>query len=370
MKLFKRKSKFFLSDLVSRVQDKLIPIGIHFNVTYKCNLRCRHCYVAQDNKRRELDFKEVCSILDQLRDAGCIHITFTGGELFVRPDALDILSYARKKGIMVAFITNATLITKRVAKRLKRIKVSAAAVSLYGASPDSYNKVAGNPQAFKKAIEGMRLLVDSVNKVFVNVIILKYNYNELAKMLALAKEVTPHTIKTGYLFYAKNNGSCEPFKHEISRIQSFIYATQHYRDPKSIERMARRTGVGLPNCGAGRSSYTISPYGDVTPCVISNKYTSNLREKSLYEIIHNDKDFDKLRPPKILDPSELEECKNCNLRRFCNVCWAIYDNQKHFGNLKGVCRRAEYYKELYQFLKLYYRLKQSRRFSSSVSRSH
>ena len=84
--------------------------------TFRCNLNCRHCYVnlpANDRavKRQELTYGEVCDIVDQVVDEGCLSVLFTGGEVFVRADFLAILKHPKEKGLMVSIFTNGTLIT-------------------------------------------------------------------------------------------------------------------------------------------------------------------------------------------------------------------------------------------------------------------
>ncbi len=78
-----------------------IPVRGHMEVTFGCNLNCVHCYTACYNKNKyiknELAYSEICGILDQVMEAGCLWLTFTGGEPFFRKDFLDIYSYAKKK---------------------------------------------------------------------------------------------------------------------------------------------------------------------------------------------------------------------------------------------------------------------------------
>src|SRR5271169_6479398 len=89
------------SRLFKKATRKVFPIKAVFELTYRCNLKCRHCYVAPSavNERgKELDTKQVFTILDQLAGAGCLNIGFTGGEPFLREDIFEILGYAKNKG--------------------------------------------------------------------------------------------------------------------------------------------------------------------------------------------------------------------------------------------------------------------------------
>ncbi len=106
-----------------RVSTKRIPISGSMEVTQRCNNQCLHCYnnlSAGDPKARdeELSFAEYRQIIDELVDAGCLWLLFTGGEIFIRKDFFDIYTYARQKGLLITLFTNGTLITSDIADEL------------------------------------------------------------------------------------------------------------------------------------------------------------------------------------------------------------------------------------------------------------
>lgn len=83
-----------------------IPLGGSFELTFRCNLRCVHCYCNlkpndQDEIEKELATEEVFNILDQVAEAGCLWLLITGGEPLLRPDFLEVYTYAKKKGFII-----------------------------------------------------------------------------------------------------------------------------------------------------------------------------------------------------------------------------------------------------------------------------
>ena len=89
--------------LHEKVADQRIPIAGSLEITERCNLRCAHCYINlpsgdQVARDKELSTAEIQNILDQIVDQGCLWLLLTGGEPFLRPDFLDIYTYAKKKG--------------------------------------------------------------------------------------------------------------------------------------------------------------------------------------------------------------------------------------------------------------------------------
>jgi len=63
---------------------------------------------------KDLDTASVLCAIDKLSDAGVLHVTFTGGEIFIRPDILEILGHAIEREFwFVGLMTNGTLLTKQ-----------------------------------------------------------------------------------------------------------------------------------------------------------------------------------------------------------------------------------------------------------------
>ena len=112
------------SDQIHRAAvSRQLPLDGTFEMTHRCPLTCAHCYnnlpmgdtAARD---RELTRDEHYRLLDELVEAGCMWLLYTGGEIFARRDFLDIYTRARQNGFLITLFTNGTLITPRVADHL------------------------------------------------------------------------------------------------------------------------------------------------------------------------------------------------------------------------------------------------------------
>lgn len=111
---------------IERVQryrraDNFFIRSIHWSVTGRCNLRCRHCYMsAPDYKYKDMSTAECLSIIEQMDQAGVPSVSITGGEPFVREDIWTILEAFSKKAIAVTHIyTNGMLLTEKMAERIR-----------------------------------------------------------------------------------------------------------------------------------------------------------------------------------------------------------------------------------------------------------
>lgn len=89
-----------IDQIYQKAQSKKIPLAIQFDLTYRCHQSCLHCYLPETWRRGEgpgpeLSTLQVQAILTQLAAAGTLFLSFSGGEIFLRPDLWTILEEAR-----------------------------------------------------------------------------------------------------------------------------------------------------------------------------------------------------------------------------------------------------------------------------------
>ena len=78
-----------------------VPLSAHVDLTMRCNERCVHCYRVVES-RPELTGDEVRGLLAELAEAGTLYLTFSGGEIFLRADVLDLVAHAKRLRFDVA----------------------------------------------------------------------------------------------------------------------------------------------------------------------------------------------------------------------------------------------------------------------------
>ena len=145
------------------------PYVVSWNLTYRCNLACEHCYldaggtpqVATENfaDRSELGTEECFRVIDEIAAFApeCITI-LTGGEPLLRRDILEIVRRASERGLWVVVGTNGVRITENVAKRLAEAGARGLSLSLDALDPDrhdGFRKVRG---AWRNTVEGAEIL--------------------------------------------------------------------------------------------------------------------------------------------------------------------------------------------------------------------
>ncbi|UCH71784.1 MAG: radical SAM protein, partial [Thermoplasmatales archaeon] len=162
------------------------PFLVVWDITYACNLKCKHCYAnAGKTLKDEMTTDEAMQAIDKLDRASVPAIAFSGGEPLVRKDIFELTSYAQDKGIYVGMATNGTMISEQKAREMKESGVQFVQISLDGSSAETHDSFRGIKGVYDKTIEGIKNCVKE--DFFVNIATTgtKYNYNEIPKIVDL-----------------------------------------------------------------------------------------------------------------------------------------------------------------------------------------
>ena len=98
------------------------PRVVIWLLTSKCNLACCHCYAVRFPKEKELNEEQALELVERMANSDVGHIGFTGGEVFLRQDALRIMKRASELGISTSVVTNGSLLTKEMAEQTGRFQ--------------------------------------------------------------------------------------------------------------------------------------------------------------------------------------------------------------------------------------------------------
>jgi radical SAM protein with 4Fe4S-binding SPASM domain len=313
---------------LAKKRDKMgFPRDVIFEVTHRCNLRCRHCYIATESRRKELSSREIESVFDQLADTGAFHVTLTGGEPLTRRDIIAQLEHARRIGLFVRLFTNATLMTPQIADKLEDLQLLSVEISLHSLKRerfDWFTQVAGS---YDKVMKAINLLKERRIKMALKITVTKANLDEVGEIKEFIKYLG---VKSGWTteLMPRQDGSKDSImlRLEPEGVAGFdgMVFSDPTRDadpsleeiPKSDNNPRRRWVRGrLFQCGAGEKGLAISPYGELKPCLglPGSGYSAlngGLREgwKMLGGYVRS------------LKPTPDNKCFDCRLRKFCSSC--------------------------------------------------
>lgn len=252
------------------------PINGAFELTSRCNLACRMCYIrhaAHDVavRARELTARQWVSLAEQATDAGLLFLLLTGGEIFLRPDFFDIYEPLTSLGLNLSLYTNGTLITPRVAKRLGSRPPNRVEITLYGASPETYAAVTGSADAFAQTLRGIDLLRDAGIALAVKTTLTRTNVQDLEAIhdLAHARNLP---VKTGWLLTQRIDGlPCDTVTDRLSA-DAVVALEQADAKCRAWWTEVNPAGVDATSseamyCLAGKSAFALAPDGALNPCL-------------------------------------------------------------------------------------------------------
>lgn len=303
-----------------------------FELTYRCNFYCKHCYVPQSyKKRRELNTKEVFIILDQLAEIGCFYLGFTGGEPFIRKDIIDILWYAKKKGFEIIIYSNGSLIDETMADELARIRPNKVDITLPAMSKTAFEKISGVSGSRDKVFKAIELLHKKGVALGFKSCVLKENEKEIKDIQKFADSMRAfHRLST--TLDPKLNGSKKPYNY--GRMLDLSEAEEFDNDECVLTNPAKAAKT-LFKCGVGRGQAAITHSGELKMCVMIDypRYKilssgTSLRGawQKLKELVSK------------IKPDENYKCDTCESEPYCKWCPAKswLENRTFTGCVKSI----------------------------------
>lgn len=271
-----------------------IPISSGLEITQRCRLRCVHCYI--DDKpighKGELSTKELCILLDQIVERGCLWLLITGGEPLLRRDFSEIYCHAKELGMIVTVFTSATDLTRQIIDVFTEYPPFLVEATLHGATEATFDAISGIRGSFRQFQKGIQLLQECKIPFHLKMIVMQQNFHEVSAARRLALNIGAGDFRFDPMINADFSHSSkvvslritveeairldflEPYKGRWER----IYRTA------MIKRATHRPADGLLfPCRAGKCSFAISADGQLIPCILIRDPSYDLRKISFSE---------------------------------------------------------------------------------------
>lgn len=293
-------------------------------LTSRCNLSCKHCYASRFNRYKELTEEEALKLVEDASKIPTKHISFTGGEVFMRKDVMNILRYAAELGIETSVVTNGLLITKEIARELAQYSTFVY-LSIDGAEKETHESIRGKGTWEKVLLASHELHKHGV-KFATIMCVNRKNLFEIKKYIDLADKIGASgtcfipLIPSGKASRKEILSPWEMmnFLEKIEKIASKI----HF--PISLwcipfAGLIVKSAYIFP-CRNYEEEIDIDPSGNVLLCDVLDIKLSNVKdgiEKGWREQKENP------LARSLFNPSLSEPCNNCELKNECRGgCYA------------------------------------------------
>ncbi|MDH3598191.1 MAG: radical SAM protein [Candidatus Tectomicrobia bacterium] len=319
----------FSRRLHAQTAGQRLPITGTIEITRRCPLACAHCYNNlpmgdQEARRGEMSYENHCRLLDEITEAGCLWLLYTGGEIFARKDFLDIYTYAKHKGLFITLFTNGTLLTPQIADYLVDWRPFAIEITLYGHTQETYERLTGIPGSYHRCLRGIRLLVERGLPLKLKTVAVTLNQHEIRDMQRFAEEELGLEFKFDAMMNPRIDCSQSPLAvrlqpqevvaldlQEAKRVAGWRQFAAQFNGP--VNPPERSTEVY--HCGGGISSFAIDPCGKMSICVLSHAATYDVRQGNFREGWEHF--LAQQRRKKI---SRLTKCTTCAIKAMCGMC--------------------------------------------------
>ncbi|MBU1044152.1 MAG: radical SAM protein [Candidatus Omnitrophica bacterium] len=328
------------SKVKADLKQKAIPIDVVLELTRKCNLSCCHCYNFKDNA--ELSFVQVKDIARQLRQAGTLFLSLTGGEIFTKADIFEICFYLRQSCFALSIFTNGTLINQSNIKIIRELDLNEVGISIQGAIAKTHDKIVGCQGAFAKSINAIKLLKNAQIPVNLKCTLMQDNFAEYHDLIKLASELgVPYIIDP--VVSPKDDGSKDVLAHRLDEKQLFDFYQNELLEQNSFMQKKEEDPDADFSCPAGTVMASISAKGDVYPCIQLPKKLGNVFDTDFRGIWENSKFLTELR-----EKTNIPACRNCRLAAYCTRCpgLAYLEDGNAFGISSIACINAAVYEKI------------------------
>lgn len=330
-----------------------LPVLGEIAVTYRCNNACSFCYAGCGHETRKPDGPEMS--LAQVRrvirlfknEARIPFFSFTGGEPLLRSDLEKMIRYARRLGLQVNLITNATLLDERRARALASSGLETAQVSVESSDPALHDSMCRSAGAHQRTLRGIRLLRQAGIDVQTNTTLSAPNTGEAAGMPAFLAGLGIRRFSMNLYI---------PGHTESAREELFLPYTRVPKIVEAVRAEARRLGLDfswyspLPHChynpvahGLGNKScaamdglLSVSPRGDVLPCSSYAEPMGNLLEQPFRDIWFSERA--RFFKQKLYAP---EECVGCDRFLACQAACPLYWRAAGTAEIRNPTRAPE-----------------------------
>ena len=342
--------------IYSRGVQAGVPVGGTFELTPRCNLDCKMCYIHSSERddvarKQELTTEQWMRLGQEAVEAGMVYLLLTGGEPMLRSDFAAIYSGLAKMGIILSVNTNGTILSQEVLVAFLECPPERVNVTLYGASSDTYHSLCGNPGGYAAAIQNIQALKNAGINVAINTTFTKLNAGDMSQIVTFAKELDIPISMAAYLFPTICGGCgaetvfLEP--NELGRLAAqFDRMTLPEPTVQSRMEMLRDPAVNwqawaeesrASKCTAGRGSFWITWDGKMVPCGMLSNGVSVLELGFPKAWLSTKEKIKRYLLPR--------ECMDCQHRAICPSCVAVSTDQDgNVGVLKPqLCDQTKAY---------------------------
>jgi len=267
-----------------------MPLSLQYELTGKCNLKCRHCYNRSGDLPSDVmtieRWKEISKEI--VKYDGIFECIISGGEpLLFGDDLFDIMDILHNDGSVFMLISNGYLITKDIVERLKKYRYRWLQISIDGSTARTHDELRQVSGSWEKAVNAALMIADAGIPLAIANTLTPETIEQLPEMARLAYSCGAALLITGEVFPSGrglinkelllNNDQRARLWHLIEEQRNLFSGRMQIQ--RSMSNKSQLEGVSdLPMAGA-----IIRPNGDIRLDCIAPFVMGNVAAAPFYE---------------------------------------------------------------------------------------
>ena len=314
------------------VNDGKTVCSVMFELTYRCSEKCIHCYnpgatrndeeVSHRGDVQELTLDEYKRIIDDLNDHGLVKVCLSGGDPFSNKNTWDIIDYLYQKEIAFDVYTNGQRITKEV-QRLADYYPRLVGVSIYSGVAEDHDAITRIPGSWQRSMQVVKELSELAVPMNLKCCVMQPNLHTYYMVADLARqfnavpqfEINITESNTGDLC-AKQLRLTEEQLQVVLRDNNLAL----YVGKEAPNYGGQKRDLSLCSCGSGKTSFCMSPNGDLRACPAFTMVYGNLCGRTIVDVLTNSKTLAEWRAAVVADYTECGKYDYCD---YCNLCAGV-----------------------------------------------
>lgn len=272
-----------------------VPTRGQFELTFRCPLKCTFCYCSpwttSEYERRELSTVQIKNILSEAARGGCLWMTFSGGDPFLRPDFREIYDHSRSVGIIPTIMASGLILTESWLKHLQEYPPLQIELPFYGPRAETYERISGKKGSYEIALKNIRRLLAAGLAVKLKSKITRQNQTEINELKSFIEDELKLSFQPNFFLYSRLDGTSDHLKDRLTPseinqrwgLSRASCAENESLDPFDSFDALESEDSRLFRCPAGINSFYINPFGELNLCTYVRSVSYDLKGGSLVE---------------------------------------------------------------------------------------
>lgn len=311
------------------VEDKDVVTSVMFELTYNCSEKCIHCYnpgatrndseISHRGDREELGLEDYKKIIDDLNNHGLVKATLSGGDPFSKPFVWEIIEYLFQKEIAFDIYTNGQRIIDQVEK-LAGYYPHIVGISIYSGVAEDHDAITRIKGSWERSMKVAKRLSELSVSMNLKCCVMQPNLHSYYMVADIARQLgADQQFEINITDSNEGDRCARQLRLTEEQLQVVLRDDNLplYVGPEAPNYGGQPRHMDVNGCGAGYTSFCISPEGNFQPCCSFPMHLGNLKSNTLHEVLSNNQTLEEWRTITLAIYSECGQHDYCD---YCNLC--------------------------------------------------